>query len=325
MVYELQIITAADRDLFIEEFSKKFSWLRQRGCLLTVNSRDCSRNDGIIFDILLQGKVSSSYYREEDYIYIYKHQLAEFLADHIINDWQDRLTWKEIVKPKRSILPDDRLTVMNKTTKFLKHCHTNESLNLLMNYGRKNKISHRIFDYLFSHQKLVMEGFINFCMQDFLTDIRFAVDLACEELRNEKEYNEFVKLLRYFVDTQPPMLLEVNIMTAEDNGFILWDGNGIRIEEKQIKYYMEDLARGDISLDDVLVSILITVAPRRIILHKTDQQEDTESVQMIKKVFDSRIIVCEGCDRCSNPKKSDYFSGNEKAVLLKNYPHDNGV
>lgn len=325
MVYELQIMTAADRDLFIEEFSKRFSWLRQRGCSLTVNSRDLNRSDVIMFDILLQGKVTSSYYREEDYIYIFKHQLAEFLADHVISDWQDKLTWKEIVRPKRNIMPEDRLAVMNKATKFLKSCHTNESLNLLMNYGRKNKISHRIFDYLFNHQKLVIEGFINFCMQDFLTDIRFAVDLACEELRNEKEYNEFVKLLRYFVDTQPPMLLEVNIMTTEDSGFILWDGNGIRIEEKQIKYYMEDLARGEISLDDVLVSILITVAPKRIILHKTNQQEDTESVQMIKKVFDTRIIVCEGCERCSDSHKADHFRTNGKAVLLNNYPNDNGV
>lgn len=325
MVYELQIITAADKDLFIEEFSKKFSWLRQRGCSLTINSRIINRNCGVMFEILLQGKVSSSHYREEDYVYIFKHQLAEFLAEHVIKDWEGKLTWKEIVRPKRNILPDDRNTVMVKATKFLKHCHTNESLNLLMNYGRKNKISHRIFDYLFSHQKIVLEGFINFCMQDFLTDVRFAVDLACEELRNEKEYNEFVKLLRYFVDTQPPMMIEVNIMTSEDNGFILWDGNGIRIEEKQIKYYMEDLARGEISLDDVLVSILITVAPRRIILHKTDKQEDSESVQMIKKVFDSRIIVCEGCERCLGSQKGGHLRQDEKELLLKSYPNDKRV
>ena len=323
MVYELQIITAADKEAFVTDFSRKFSWLRQRGCSLSVNSCSLYGNKSVRFDILLQGKVSSPHYRDEDYIYIFKHQLAEFLAEHIIRDWESQLAWKEINKSKRGIGSDDRAAVMDKATKFLKHCHTSDSLNLLMNYGRKNKISHRIFDYLFNHRVLVVEGFIKFCMPDFLTDIKFAVDLACEELRNEKEYNEFVKLLRYFVDTQPPMMSEVNIMTVENNGFVLWDGNGIRIEEKQIKYYMEDIARGEISLDDVLVSILITVAPRRIILHNTNQHGDSESVQMIKNVFDSRITVCGGCERCQGKQRLDYPHSTRK-VLVHTYPHDKG-
>ncbi len=321
MVYELQIVTAADKESFLEEFTQKFSWLRQRGCCLSVNSCPIQRTDSIIFDVLLQGKVCSPYYKEEDYIYIFKHQLAEFLAEHVIRDWEGRLAWREINRPKRSIISDDRPAVMDKATKFLKRCHTNESLNLLMNYGRKNKISHRIFDYLFGHSTLVIEGFINFCMQDFLTDIRFAVDLACEELRDEKEYNEFVKLLRYFVDTQPPLMLEVNIMTGKERGFVLWDGNGTRIEEKQIKYYMEDIAHGEINLDDVLVSILITVAPRRIVLHNRDQQVDNESVQMIKKVFDSRIIVCDGCERCRDNRGPEYMQ-RPGQILVHNYPSD---
>lgn len=325
MVYELQIITVADKEAFVTDFSRKFSWLRQRGCSLSVRSCSLHGSDSVRFDILLQGKVCSPHFREEDYIYIFRYQLAEFLAEHIISDWEYHLAWKEINKSKRGILSNDRPVIMDKATKFLKHCHTSESLNLLMNYGRKNKISHRLFDYLFNHRLLVVEGFIRFCMPDFLTDIKFAVDLACEELRNEKEYNEFVKLLRYFVDTQPPMMLEVNIMTVEGNGFVLWDGNGIRIEEKQIKYYMEDIARGEISLDDVLVSILITVAPRRIILHNTDQQSDSDSVQMIKNVFDSRITVCGGCERCQGNQKIDYPNPTRKVLVhTHTYPHDKG-
>lgn len=324
MVYELQIITAADQEVLLTEFSSKFSWLKQRGCCLSVKSCSIHGTDWIRFDILLQGEIDSPHYREEDYIYIFKHQLAEFLAEHVIRDWEIRLAWEEIKKSKHGIMPDDRTAIMDKAVRFLKHCHANESLNLLMNYGRKNKISHRIFDYLFSHRLLIIDGFIKFCMPDFLTDIRFAVDLAREELRNEKEYNEFVKLLRHFVDTQPPMMSEVNIMIGEGSGFVLWDGNGIRIEEKRIKYFMEDLAHGEISLDDVLVSILITVAPRWIILHRTDQQDESESVRMIKKVFDSRITVCGGCERCREHQKPDCLPKTGK-ILVRTCPHDGGL
>ena len=79
---------------------------------------------------------------------------------------------------------------------------------------------------------IVVEGFINFCLQDYLTEIRFAVELAVEERKNEKEYNDFVTLLRYFVDTQVPKINEVNIMMDENGLFNMWDGSGIKIEEK---------------------------------------------------------------------------------------------
>lgn len=297
MIYEIELTTAADSKYFLDGFAQRFSWLKQRGCKLLTNTIKYDKANCLKLEIQLVGSPVSYNYKEEDLIYIFKHQLAEFLAEHIINDWENKLTWKEITKKSRRILLDDHSVIMEKAMAFLRHCNSNESLNLLMNYGRKNKISHHIFEYIYYHNCLMMEGFINFCLRDYLTEIRFAVDLACEELRNEKEYNEFIKLLRYFVDTQPPLLPEVNVMADCVEGFILWDSDGTRIEQNNINH-IDDIFRGEIGLDDLLISILITAAPRRIILHNTKKQPDSEALQMIKKVFDKRISFCDGCERC---------------------------
>jgi putative sporulation protein YtxC len=304
MVYELQITTAADSTPFLEQFLEKFSWLEQHGYALWVNKLADEKSNNLFIDLRLEGDKIEPDYKEEDIIYIFKHQVSEFLAEHIVKDWERKLTWKEVTKKGRHISSGDQLLVLEKAVDFLKRCNSNESLNLLMNYGRKNKMSHKILDYIYYHHHLVMEGFIRFCMQDYLTEIKFAVDLACEELRNEKEYNEFVKLLRYFVDTQVPMIQEVNILTDKMGRYSLWDGNGVRIEEKHINYYLDDNTRAEINLDDVLVSILITVAPRRIILHNSrDSRSDT--VKVIKNVFTERISECNGCERCLASKKMD--------------------
>jgi len=310
MIYELQITTAADSRLLLEEFNEKFSWLKQHGYSLIIKEPVIEQADTIFIDLMLRGSTTKTHYKDEDIIYIFKHQISEFLAEHIVRHWENKLTWKEVTKKGRRIPQSDQSAIMSKAVDFLKRCNSNESLNLLMNYGRKNKMTHKILDYLYYHHMLVIEGFINFCMQDYLTEIKFAVDLACEELRNEKEYNEFVKLLRYFVDTQPPMVLEVNILMDNQGRFSLWDGNGIRIEEN-IDYYMEDMTRGDISLDDVLVSILITVAPRSIVLHNTGQEPRSESVKMIKNVFDERISECKGCERCFSFQKEGRITNSE--------------
>ncbi len=297
MNYELQITTAAESEFLLSEFPNKFSWLAQHGYSLSLYKPTNETNNTLLIELKLQGKTTDSHYKDEDIVYIFKHQISEFLAEHIVKDWEKRLAWREITKKGRHIHSADQVTVLDKTLNFLKRCNSNESLNLLMNYGRKNKMAHRILDYIYNNDILVLEGFINFCMRDYLTDIKFAVDLACEELRNEKEYNEFVKLLRYFVDSQPPLVMEVNILMAHGR-FSLWDGNGVRIEENHINYYIEDITCGEINLDDVLVSILITVAPLRIVLHNTFDYQGSESVKMIKSVFNERIRECNGCDRC---------------------------
>lgn len=303
MIYELQIATAADGELLLEEFSQRFCWLRERGYLLGISRTANAQSNTMLVKLKLQGSNCDLYLKEDDIIYIFKHQLSEFLAEHILRDWEEKILLKEIGKKNRHIAPEDQKIVLDKAIDFLRRCNSNESLNLLLNYGRKNKISHRIMDYIYSNDSLVIEGLINFCMPDYLSELRFAVDLACEELRNEKEYNNFVKLLRYFVDTQPPRLYEVNLLMNQEGLFCLWDGDGESIQEKFTNYYNNDILMNEISLDDMLVSILITVSPQRIILHNAREQ-DNEPVKMIREVFAERIKDCQGCERCL-PERSD--------------------
>lgn len=297
MIYEMQITTAADENLLLQEFSQRFCWLQERGYTLGISRVAYEATNTLLVNLSLQGSNDDLYLKDEDIIYIFKHQIAEFLAEHIIKDWEAKMVWKEISRKARHIPLDDQKIIMNKALDFLKRCNGNESLNLLLNYGRKNKISHKIMDYIYNNNAVVIGGLITFSMPDYLTELKFAVDLAMEELRNEREYNDFVKLLRYFVDTQPSRIQEVNLRMDPDGLFWLWDGQGINIEEKFLNYYCNDLLIDEISLDDLLVSILITVSPRRIILHDAEQQ-NSEPVKMIRNVFGERIRDCSGCERC---------------------------
>jgi putative sporulation protein YtxC len=305
MIYEMHITTSAQKGSLLDEIGDRFSWLEQRGySILTENLPD-EMSSHTFVHLQLRGE-KDTLYRDEDIIYIFKHQIAELIAEHIVKDWERTLIKREICRKNRRIPLADQDKVLDKAVNFLNSLNSSESLNLLMNYGRKNKIAHRILEHCYYNNKLVVEGFINFCMQDYLTEIKFAVDLAYEELNNEKEYNEFVKLLRYFVDTQPPRVFEVNLLMDNKGLFYLWDGNGTEIEDNYMDYFMDDLIHQDINLDDVLVSVLITVAPRRIVLHNTQNQHSSESVKMIRSVFAERIVECSGCDRCC-----EYRHGND--------------
>jgi putative sporulation protein YtxC len=306
MIYDLKITTASGTR-FNEMISQRFRWIREQDYSITAQmSAYPSGNDLEAYEIHLQGNRNNKVFRNEDIVYIFKHQLSEMISEHILAEWEGRLINREIRRSCRGVAAEEQQAVYNKAAQFLRRCNDNESLNLLMNYGRKNRIAHRILDYIHSNPLMVVEGFINFCLQDYLTEIRFAVELAVEELKNEKEYNDFVTLLRYFVDTQVPKIHEVNIMMDEKGVFNLWDGSGIKIEENYMSYYLDDMLLNEINFDDVLISILITIAPRRIILHNA-LDLGSEPVETIKKVFKEKIRMCTGCERChTHPNKNTH-------------------
>ena len=306
MIYDLKITTASGTR-FNEMISQRFRWIREQDYSITAQmSAYPSGNDLEAYEIHLQGNRNNKVFRNEDIVYIFKHQLSEMISEHILAEWEGRSINREIRRSCRGVAAEEQQAVYNKAAQFLRRCNDNESLNLLMNYGRKNRIAHRILDYIHSNPLMVVEGFINFCLQDYLTEIRFAVELAVEELKNEKEYNDFVTLLRYFVDTQVPKIHEVNIMMDEKGVFNLWDGSGIKIEENYMSYYLDDMLLNEINFDDVLISILITIAPRRIILHNA-LDLGSEPVETIKKVFKEKIRMCTGCERChTHPNKNTH-------------------
>lgn len=304
MIYKMQIATLAEENLLWDDFAPRFCWLRERGYILEVNRNICSSSDTLRIDLVIQGENNDIFMKDEDIIYIFKHQISEFLAEHILCDWEHKMVRREISKRTRHIDVQDQETVLRKAIDFLQRCNTSDSINLLFNYGRKNKISHKIMDHIYANDNLVIEGLINFCMQDYLNELRFAVDLACEELNNEKEYNDFIKLLRYFVDTQSPRMREVNLLMDKDGLFYLWDGAGINIDEKIVNYYSNEMLYNDISLDDILVSILITISPQRIILHNSSS-DNSEPVKIIRQVFGERIKDCSGCERCARSREGE--------------------
>lgn len=304
MIYKMQIATLAEENLLWDDFAPRFCWLRERGYILEINRIVCENSDTLLIDLAIQGENNDIFMKDEDIIYIFKHQISEFLAEHILRDWEHKMVRREISKRTRHIDMQDQEIVLRKAIDFLQRCNTNDSINLLFNYGRKNKISHKIMDHIYTNDNLVIEGLINFCMQDYLNELRFAVDLACEELNNEKEYNDFIKLLRYFVDAQTPRMREVNLLMDPDGLFYLWDGEGINIDEKIVNYYSNEMLYNDISLDDILVSILITISPRRIILHNSISDK-SEPVKIIRQVFGERIKDCSGCERCAKSREGE--------------------
>lgn len=68
----------------------------------------------------------------------------------------------------------------------------------------------------------------------------------------------------------------------------------------------------DINYEDLLISALITIAPRNVMLHMAGIPQEHGVVQTIQHVFEGRVMTCDGCEICENEHSVGFVPEFEK-------------
>ncbi len=157
----------------------------------------------------------------------------------------------------------------------------------------RNKIMKRVSDHLKHHSEIVIDGFIRFRLKDFIKELEEGVDRAVDDMLIEKEYNEFIKLLRYFVEIQEPKVEEVHVLIQPNKRYVLLDSSYKIIDNDLLEDLAKEITDRDISYDDLLISSLITIAPNRITIHNGDNMKNTELINTINNVFFGKVTMSQ--------------------------------
>ena len=81
-------------------------------------------------------------------------------------------------------------------------------------------------------------------------------------------------------------LVEIAKAVSTEAEMIIMDEPTAAISEEEINY------------DDLLVSSLITLAPRKVTFHSVRYFKNKELLETIKNVFYNNVIICDGCCIC---------------------------
>ncbi|KJS81932.1 MAG: hypothetical protein JM58_16060 [Peptococcaceae bacterium BICA1-8] len=227
----------------------------------------------------------------------FKNLLANIIADIIIEDWAQILIKRIIRDHYYYFNEEEKKNIREKAFELLK--------NDVFSYKpiiRRNNIVHRVIEFLERNQEIVLEGFVNFRLKDYIMEIEDIVDSAVDDFLLEKEYLEFIRLLRYFVEIQEPKVNEVHILLEKNNVFKLVDRNGKLIESEYLDGFSVELMNNSINYEDLLISALITLAPRLVVIHLVNQGEPKDTIKTIENVFGKRVRRCMGCILCSKER-----------------------
>lgn len=166
--------------------------------------------------------------------------------------------------------------------------------------NRKNSITRKILQCVAENDLINMEGFIIFRIREMENDFQGIVDKVVEKYMVDKEYDEFINLLKYFVDIQESKIEEVNIFPKSNGKYLIKDKSGNDIRDELIKELKNTKYNNASNEEDIIISGLITLAPQSIVIHNIDNFKKRELIDTIGNVFVDKVKFCDDNEQMEN-------------------------
>ena len=208
--------------------------------------------------------------------------LSEILSDYIIENYCSKTALLYVEKNYHYFTDDEKEDILNRV--FQK----NERL----------KITNLIYDYLLTNDRFYAEGFASFRLGEFYECMDDSVSVIVDEMLINKEYMEFIKILKNFVALNDSGVFAVNVYKPCHGNYIILDENNKKISGEYISDFTFEIAEEELSIRDMLLSDLVSLSPKLIIIHNRENFDNPQLLKTIETVFEGSLRYCDGCEMC---------------------------
>lgn len=169
--------------------------------------------------------------------------------------------------------------------------------------GRPLRFLHivlQVKELLKSGAELLIEGLLRFRLQGLEEDLHRVIEQAIDEYLLDLEYQEFVKLLRYFLDVQEPGLPLLHMICADQDTVRLYNAEGRPLRLDDVEGLVQTGPHRELGWQgEETLSVLIGLAPEKLHIHLSDRSAALPPiVETVKKVFEDQAVLCQGCPLC---------------------------
>lgn len=176
--------------------------------------------------------------------------------------------------------------------------------------ARINAIRQGLDRYFSENSEASVEGLVMFRLKRYETLIKDVAEELFEIYSAHKEYQEFIALLRYFVGVQVGRPEFVHLICHNQEMYSIFNCDEEDITAECIADFAKPEEVCAENFDDLLISILITLAPERIVVHNRDCIRNKELFETIEKVFE-KIEYCKECKLCKTTDNQIVCAGKQ--------------
>ncbi|MCL6444229.1 MAG: putative sporulation protein YtxC [Alicyclobacillus sp.] len=153
---------------------------------------------------------------------------------------------------------------------------------------------------------LHVDGIVRFCMKHMLAVVDSTISDMVEHFLADREYEEFVSMLRYMLDAQPPSMQVLHVFCTNDRVWIC-DVSGALVRDGEVCSAALQASDGAlVNPEDLAMSILITRSPCKIVIHDLTVAAPWPSfAETLERVFLDRATRCGECSTCQELQRAN--------------------
>lgn len=171
-----------------------------------------------------------------------------------------------------------------------------DNLNFDDSSIRLTKLSEAFYKYLSNNKSINLDGFVNFRLQNYIKYLDTVVDLCVNKFIIDKEYAEFVNLLKIYISTTEKKCNEIHLIYNNEESILLDEFKQI-IDTKDSILNAKYLSDIKFSSNDFALNTLLTLLPQNLYIHLIDKED--EFIQTLKLIFDKKVHICSNCNICN--------------------------
>ena len=281
---------------FLKEIHELRTILKRKDIIIGIV--ESMEQDNHIIKLLCDDEIYTEKVRESINLY-----MSNVLYKVVVSEYRKREMFDFIRENYFFLKQEEIIEVEDNIINILLFEENIKSDNIIFCMNKMNLIIEKIKILLEENSEINIDGFIRFRMKELREDIDSIVNNIIESYMVEKEYQEFVKLLKYFVDIQDSKIEEVNIIINESGNYIIKDKYGEDIFIEFVKELTDNKIDLDTKMEDIIISGLITNSPKILKIHGKEYCNNKEFLETISKVFESRVIYCKQCEFCRKKER----------------------
>ena len=160
---------------------------------------------------------------------------------------------------------------------------------------KKEKLYQAIATYIKENKAIVLDGIINFRIQEYIKILDNIVDMAVNQYIIEKEYTEFINLLRAYVNTTESGIKLLHLIYINGESILLDEEKNIVPLSENIfnAKYLSDIT---FSSNDYALNTLLNMLPKKLEIHIINEED--EFINTLKLIFENRVYICKDCSIC---------------------------
>lgn len=165
--------------------------------------------------------------------------------------------------------------------------------------NRNKTIYSKVKKYVEKNKSMILDGFVTFRIKEYIEKIDELVDEGVNKYIIEKEYAEFISLLKMYVNSKDTETEEIHLIYTNGESILL-DKNKDIITISNNNFNAKYLSDITFSSNDFALNALLSLLPKKINIHLITKKD--EFIDTLCLIFENRVYMCTDCNICRTYK-----------------------